>query len=228
MRGFVLLLAAGEGARVESAEPKAFLDVAGKPVIRRSFEAAIAAELVDGVVVAAPPGDERRIEALVPPAGDRSVVVVTGGPTRQASAALALAAVPDAIEAVLIHDAARALAPSALFDAVLRELDSCDAVVPARPVVDTIKEAADDEIVGTLDRSSLVAVETPQGVRAGVYRRAHERAAADGFLGTDDVSLVERLGVRVRVIPSLLPNPKITFPRDVVLAEALLGAEQSD
>jgi 2-C-methyl-D-erythritol 4-phosphate cytidylyltransferase len=152
---------------------------------------------------------------------------VTGGPTRQASAALALAAVPDDAEAVLIHDAARALAPSALFDAVLRELDSCDAVVPGRPVVDTIKQTEEGRVVATLDRSSLVAVETPQGIRADVYRRAHERAAADGSIATDDVSLVERLGVTVRVITSVMPNPKITHRLDVVLAEALLRSDPS-
>ena len=225
MRGIVLLLAAGEGARIGTDEPKAFLDVAGTPVIRRAFEAAMGAELVDGVVIAAPSGFERRIEALVPPDGSKSVSVVTGGATRQASAAAALAAAP-ATEAFLVHDAARALAPASLFDAVLRELDSCEAAVPARPVVDTIKVVDDGVVASTLDRASLVAVETPQGVRADLYRRAHEAAAADGYEGTDDVSLVERLGVAVRIVPSASPNPKITYAADVALAEAILGAER--
>jgi 2-C-methyl-D-erythritol 4-phosphate cytidylyltransferase len=151
---------------------------------------------------------------------------VSGGATRQASAAAALAAAPET-DAFLVHDAARALAPSSLFDAVLLELDTYEAACPARPVVDTIKESSDGEIVGTLDRSSLVAVETPQGIRAELYRRAHDSARADAFVGTDDVSLVERLGVKVRVVPSLGRNPKITHPLDVVVAEALLGAERS-
>jgi 2-C-methyl-D-erythritol 4-phosphate cytidylyltransferase len=225
LRGIVLLLAAGEGTRLGTSEPKAFLDVAGIPVIRRAFEAAMGAELVHGVVVASPPGHERRIESLVPPEGDKSVAVVTGGATRQASAAAAMAAAPPT-DAFLVHDAARALAPSSLFDAVLRELDSCEAACPARPVVDTIKEVSDGVVVSTLDRTSLVAVETPQGVRADLYRRAHEAAAADGYLGTDDVSLVERFGVAVKIVPSALANPKITYAADVALAEALLGAER--
>lgn len=222
MRGYVLLLAAGEGTRIGSTEPKAFLSVAGVPVIRRAFEAAMGAELVDGVIVAAPPGDERRISSLLPPDGAKSVAVVTGGSSRQASAAAALAAAPAEAEAFLVHDAARALAPSSLFDAVLRELDSCDAACPGRPVVDTIKEVSDGSVTSTPDRSRLVAVETPQGIRADVYRRAHASAAEDEFEGTDDVSLVERLGVAVRIVPSPAPNPKITYAADVALAEALL------
>jgi 2-C-methyl-D-erythritol 4-phosphate cytidylyltransferase len=225
MRGIVLLLAAGEGTRIGTGEPKAFLDVAGVPVIRRAFEAAMGAELVHGVVVAAPAGYERRVESLVPPEGDRSVTVVTGGSTRQASAAAALAAAP-ATDVFLVHDAARARAPASVLDAVRRELDNCEAACPGRPVVDTIKVVDDGFVSSTLDRTSLIAVETPQGVRADLYRRAHEAAVADGFVGTDDVSLVERLGVGVRIVPSVSPNPKITFAADVAFAEALLGAER--
>ena len=224
MRGIVLLLAAGEGTRLgeASSDPKAFLSVGGVPVIRRAFEAAMGAELVDGVIVAAPPGDERRVTSLLPPDAGRSVIVVGGGETRQASAAAALAAAPDDTAAFLVHDAARALAPSSLFDDVLRMLDSCEAACPARSVVDTIKVVERDVITSTLDRSALVAVETPQGVRADLYRRAHASAAEDGYLGTDDVSLVERLGVPVRIVRSVAPNPKITYPADVALAEVIL------
>lgn len=221
MRGIVLLLAAGEGSRLGNAEPKAFLDIAGVPVIRRSFEAAMGADLVDGVVIAGPHGFEKRVEALVPSDGSRPVVVVSGGATRQASAAAALAAAGPC-DAFLIHDAARALAPSSLFDAVLRELDTSEAACPAHAVVDTIKEVSDGVVASTLARSTLVAVETPQGVRADLYRRAHERASADGYEGTDDVSLVERLGVAVKIVPSPAPNPKITVAADVAFAEALL------
>jgi 2-C-methyl-D-erythritol 4-phosphate cytidylyltransferase len=221
LRGVVLLLAAGEGTRLGTSKPKAFLDLAGTPILRRAFEAIEGSELVDSVVVAAPEGFERRVESLVPGIS-KPVQVVTGGPTRQSSAAAALAVAP-ATDAFLIHDAARALAPSSLFDAVLRELDDCDAVCPARPVTDTIKEVDGATIVGTLDRSNLVAVETPQGVRAELYRRAHYAALADAFLGTDDLSLVERIGASVRIIPSADHNPKITHLSDVALAEALLA-----
>ncbi|MEX2393238.1 MAG: 2-C-methyl-D-erythritol 4-phosphate cytidylyltransferase, partial [Actinomycetota bacterium] len=113
-------------------------------------------------------------------------------------------------------------APASLFDACLRELDECDAVCPALPLKDTIKEIADAKIVRTVDRSTLVAAQTPQGFRAEVYRKAHEAALADGFDGTDDASLVERIGVTVRIIPGDDRNIKITTQHDADVASLLL------
>ncbi len=121
-----------------SGEPKAFLDLHGAPLIRHAFVAIEAAELVDAVVVAAPPAYERHIESLLP-ALAKPVRVVAGGSSRQASAAAALEGAGDA-NAILVHDAARPLAPPSLFDACLRELDECDAVCPALPLADTIKQ----------------------------------------------------------------------------------------
>ncbi len=205
-----------------SGEPKAFFDLHGAPLIRHAFVAIEAAELVDAVVVAAPPAYERHVESLLP-ALTKPVRVVAGGSSRQASAAAALEGVGDA-DAILVHDAARPLAPPSLFDACLRELDECDAVCPALPLADTIKQTESDHVTATLDRTHLVAAQTPQGFRADVYRRAHDAAAADGFVGTDDASLVERIGVAVRIIPGDDRNMKITTLHDVAIAEALLRA----
>ncbi len=213
----MLLLAAGEGTRLGEQGPKAFYELGGMTLLRRAFLAASGAELVDSIVIAAPKGRADRVASDV----GSDVVVVEGGETRQLSAASALAAAPHA-HAYLVHDAARALAPSSLFDAVLRALDGCDAVAPALPLSDTVKQIEDDRIVNTLDRSTLVAVQTPQGFRGDVYRRAHEAASQDGFDGTDDAALVERLGVTVRIIPGDDRNLKITTAHDVRVAEALL------
>jgi 2-C-methyl-D-erythritol 4-phosphate cytidylyltransferase len=151
------------------------------------------------------------------------VRIVVGGPTRQSSAAAALDAAGDA-DAFLVHDAARPLAPGALFDACLLELDGCDAVCPAVPVVDTIKETSDNVIVATVDRTKLVRAQTPQGFRADVYRKAHEAALADGFDGTDDAALVARIGVTVRIIGGDDRNIKITTQHDADVAALLLKA----
>jgi 2-C-methyl-D-erythritol 4-phosphate cytidylyltransferase len=220
MRGVVLLLAAGGGVRLDNDTPKAFVELCGVPILRRAAQAASGADLVDALVVAVPAGLEARADEVLRELG-KPVRVVAGGPTRQASAVAALVEAPEA-EAVAVHDAARALCPSTLFDVCLRELDDCEAVCPAVPVADTIKELSEDEITRTLDRTRLAAAQTPQTFRAEVYRRAHEAAARDGVDATDDAALVERLGVTVRIVPGDLGNLKITTEQDLAIAEALL------
>src|SRR5437763_496796 len=149
-------------------------------------------------------------------------VVVAGGDTRKASVAAALAAVPDGYEIVLVHGAARALAPTALVEAVAAAVrGGADAVIPVLPVIDTIKEVAAGTVVGTVDRSVLRAVQTPQGFRRAVLAAAHA-AAADEH--TDDAGLVEKLGVAVGTVPGHEAAFKITRPVDLVFAEALLAS----
>lgn len=220
MRGVVLLLAAGSGARLDDQEPKAFVQVAGISILRRAAASAAAAELVDRVVVAVPSGREDEAKQLLSGL-PKPVTVVAGGSERQASAAAALAAAGD-VDAVAVHDAARALCPPALFDLCLRELDTTEAVCPAVPASDTIKEVSGDIIVRTLDRRTLAAAQTPQTFRAEIYRRAHAEAERDGMIATDDCALVERIGATVRIVPGDDRNIKITTPRDLALAEALL------
>jgi 2-C-methyl-D-erythritol 4-phosphate cytidylyltransferase len=200
--------------------PKAYVELAGVPLVRRAAEGAAAASLVDRLIVAVPPGDEQRITTLLEGL-PKPAVVVAGGATRQASAANALDAVGDAV-AVAVHDAARALCPVELFDASLRALDDCEAVCVAVPVSDTIKDVSDDLVSRTLDRSTLFAAQTPQAFRTAVYVRAHEAAASDGVEATDDAALVERIGVPVRIIVGDVRNLKITTPEHVEIAEAML------
>jgi 2-C-methyl-D-erythritol 4-phosphate cytidylyltransferase len=181
---------------------------------------------VDDLVVAAPDGFVERVEEALTGVA-KPVRVVSGGATRQSSAAAALSAAV-AADAVIVHDAARALCAPELFDRCLDELDRGSAVCVATPVPDTIKEVRDGVVGATLDRSRLWAAQTPQAFRAAVYRRAHAAAVRDGIVATDDATLVERLGVRVRVITGDTTNIKITTAADLKIAEVLLGTLARD
>jgi 2-C-methyl-D-erythritol 4-phosphate cytidylyltransferase len=151
------------------------------------------------------------------PLADRSV---PGGATRSASVRAGLAAVPDSATVIVVHDAARPLAPDALFQAVIQAVvDGADAAIPAVPVHDTIRHVDG----GVVDRTALVAVQTPQAFRAAALRDAH----AAGGEATDDASLVEAAGGTVVLVPGNHHNLKITDPGDLRIAATLLeGAGQ--
>ncbi|GAA2389072.1 2-C-methyl-D-erythritol 4-phosphate cytidylyltransferase [Gordonia sihwensis NBRC 108236] len=197
--------------------PKAFVELDGVTLLELSASAARRSGVVDVIVVAAPPELLDRAAALVPDA-----VVVPGGAERSDSVRAGLAAVPDA-ELILVHDAARALTPPALFASVVTALrGGADAVVPGIAVADTLKRVDADGLVrDTPDRSELRAVQTPQGFTAQVLRRAHD-AQADA---TDDAGLVEALGIPVRVIPGDAMAFKVTTQFDLALARLITAQE---
>jgi 2-C-methyl-D-erythritol 4-phosphate cytidylyltransferase len=216
----VLVPAAGMGVRLGPGGPKALRLLAGEPLLVHAVREVASAPSVGCVVVAAPPDEVGFVEDLLSPVAE--VVVVAGGAIRQESVALALAAVPDRFEIILVHDAARALAPGTLVESVAAAVRAGrDAVIPVLPVVDTIKEvAATGTVVGTVDRSVLRAVQTPQGFRRATLAAAHASAADEH---TDDAGMVEKLGVRVHTVPGDELAFKITRPMDLVVAEALLS-----
>lgn len=216
----VLVPAAGMGVRLGPGAPKALRALAGQPLLVHALRRVAAARSVAAIVVAAPPADVIGVRAML--ASVAPVTVVPGGATRQESVAAALAAVPVGLEIILVHDAARALAPPGLVEAVAAAVrDGADAVIPVLPVVDTVKEvSADGLVIGTVDRSVLRSVQTPQGFRRAVLAEAHA-AASDAL--TDDAGLVEKLGVPVRCVPGSEFAMKITRPFDLALAEHLLA-----
>lgn len=200
-------MAAGAGERLGSARPKAFVELAGRPMLEWSAAALRTA------------GIEEVIRVV--PAGCDGVV---GGATRSESVRLGLAAVPLGCDAVVVHDAARPLVPPGLFTATLAALADADAAVAAARVTDTIREVT-EEGSRTLDRSRLWAIQTPQAFRRSVLERA--LAVDDDVLAsaTDDASLVERLGGRVVVVEAPASNFKVTTPHDLAVAEHLLGLD---
>jgi len=210
-----IVVAGGSGRRF--GDQKQFSMLGGRPVLEWAVEACRPCSA--GVVLVLPAGlddqDPHGADATVP-----------GGPTRADSVRCGLAAVPDSAEVIVVHDAARPLASPGLFNAVIEAVTGggADGAVPGVPPSDTIKEVdGAGNVTGTLNRSTLVAVQTPQAFRAGVLRRAHELA---GPGATDDAVLVEALGGRVRVVPGDPRNLKITAPDDLGAAERLLASRE--
>jgi 2-C-methyl-D-erythritol 4-phosphate cytidylyltransferase len=215
----VLVPAAGAGLRLGPGGPKALRLLAGEPLLVHTIRRVAAASSVRLIVVAAPAAEVEAVRELLAPVAP--VTVVAGGAERQESVSLALAAVPAEIGIVLVHDAARALTPPQLIESVAAAVrHGHPAVIPVLPVVDTIKEVGPGEaVLGTVDRSVLRSVQTPQGFRHDVLAAVHA-SAADAL--TDDAGLVEKAGLPVTCVPGSELAMKITRPLDLVLAEALL------
>jgi 2-C-methyl-D-erythritol 4-phosphate cytidylyltransferase len=215
------------GVRLGPGAPKALREIGGAPLLVHALRRLAAAPSVAAIVLAAPPDDVAAVAALARsavPAYAGTLTVVAGGATRQESVAAALAAAPPALDIVLVHDAARALAPPALVESVAAAVRRGQhAVIPVLPVVDTVKEVSRrDLVIGTVDRSALRIVQTPQGFRRGLLVKAHA-SAADSL--TDDAGLVEKIGGVVYCVPGSELAMKITRPFDLALAEHLLAVE---
>jgi 2-C-methyl-D-erythritol 4-phosphate cytidylyltransferase len=211
-----LVVAAGRGERLGTERPKAFVMLGGRPMVQWSIDALQAVDEVRRIVVALPPG-------VHAPAG---TLGVPGGAERSQSVRAALRAAGEDDDVVLVHDAARPLlTPEIVLDCLhALATHDCDAAIAAAPVTDTIKESDGDEVVRTLDRANLWAVQTPQAFDRGALERALDRDDAELAAATDDASLVERDGGTVRVVPAPRENLKVTTPLDLRLAELLLAA----
>jgi 2-C-methyl-D-erythritol 4-phosphate cytidylyltransferase len=221
MRGAVaIVLAAGSGDRLGAGSPKAFVGLGGRPMLARAVSSALACPEVELVVVTAPEGSEDLAHAIVEPLGSHAVV--TGGPSRHASVRAALAAVPPEAEAIVCHDAARALASPGLFGSVLAALPGWDGVVPVVPVPDTVKRVEGEVVVATEPRERLALAQTPQAFAAAVLRDVHARAEVAGEEFTDDAAALEWAGYRVRSVPGEPDNLKITTAEDLRRAEHLI------
>lgn len=216
-----LVPAAGQGVRLAAGMPKAFVPLRGRSLLWHCVQGLMASGCVDVVVIAVGAHHHNHARAAVAEAGD-GVQIVTGGASRSDSVRAALRSVPDA-EVVLVHDAARCLTPVSVIQAVARAvLAGQPAVVPVLTVVDTIKQVdSAGRVVGTLDRSALRVVQTPQGFAGDLLRRAHQESAGPV---TDDAGLVEALGVSVTTLPGHPHAFKITTPFDLAVAEVLAGA----
>lgn len=221
MSVYVVLVAAGEGRRLGSDRPKAFMALGGRPLLAESLERLERSDWIDSIVVVAPPGWEEPAillaeELVVSKVG----AVVTGGATRAESVRAGLAEVGSDAVAIVVHDAARPLVDDAVLGRVLGPLsEGWAGVVPGLPVADTVKRVAEDVVTETIDRADLVTVQTPQAFPAQILQAAY---AGDFTGATDCAALVERSGGRIRVVegdPRLL---KVTTPDDLQRVESWL------
>lgn len=216
-----IILAGGSGSRMGADRNKVLLELRGEPVIVRSVKAF--AGIVDGVVLVSREEDIPAMEAAMAAHG-LPVTIVPGGDSRQASVWNGLCALPKDCTHVLIHDGARCMVDEATIRRCMASVEECGTGVAAMPAIDTIKQVDADEVVtATPDRTNLRTVQTPQGFTVDLIRKAHKAAQADGFLGTDDASLVERLGLPVRLILGDRKNIKLTTPEDMKMADAFLA-----
>lgn len=217
----VVVVAAGSGRRLGADVPKAFVTVGGRPLLEYAVRSALAARPAVVVVVAPATHLDEATMVVEPLSRERGipVQVVPGGQERGDSVLAGVRWLPEECEIVLVHDAARAFAPTELFLRVAGAVDAGrPAIVPGLPVVDTVKVVDGSLVTATLDRQTLRIIQTPQGFRRESLLAAH---AAHGSLATDDAGLIERLGLPVHVVDGHPDAVKITTGEDLLRAERL-------
>lgn len=217
---YAIVLAGGSGSRMGAGCNKVLLPLCGEPVIVRSVRAF--SDHADGVILVSRPEDMDDMRAAMDAAG-LQLKIVPGGDTRQASVWQGLCALPQNCDYVMIHDGARCLVDADTIRRCKASVEAHGTGVAAVDVVDTIKRVDCDSVVlDTPERASLRAVQTPQGFRVDLICRAHQEALAAGYLGTDDASLVERMGCPVHLTLGNRRNIKLTTPEDMNMAEGFL------
>jgi 2-C-methyl-D-erythritol 4-phosphate cytidylyltransferase len=219
----VILLAAGAGRRLGTAEPKALLPIGGRPMLAVAAATAVASPSVGGLVVTFPVGWEGRARACVEDL-DVSARFVEGGDSRQASVGAALAEVPGQVDVVAVHDAARPFASPELFALVIQAVaEGADGAVPVVAVTDTVLRVRGALVEGAEAREELALGQTPQAFRTSVLREAHAKAETAGASFTDDASMLRWAGFEVRAIPGDPANVKITTLADLAQADRRMG-----
>lgn len=235
MKVMVIIPAAGLGTRMappslDKGKSKQFTELNGTPILIHTLRKFAASAAVSEIYIALRPGEIPEFRARLEKEGDilhKRVELVEGGEHRQQSVANALAAISGAPEdIVLVHDAVRPFVSEQIIGEVVQAAQKYGAAIAGMPAVDTVKQvdrtAEGAVITATIPRERVVMAQTPQGFRYGVLKKAFDEAAADGFLGTDEASLIERAGGEVAVVMGSSRNIKITTPSDMELAEFFL------
>jgi 2-C-methyl-D-erythritol 4-phosphate cytidylyltransferase len=227
MSVLAIIPAAGVGLRMGGETPKQFLSLEGVPIFVHTLRKFVAAEAVREIILGLRPEDmDRAASEVARERFEKPVRVVEGGASRQETVARALAEAPPETEIVLVHDAVRPFIDLHLIQRVTEAARKDGAAILGIPSVDTVKQVERQMILGTIPRERIVLAQTPQAFRFEIIKEAFERAEADGFVGTDEASLVERLGLSVAVIMGSDRNIKITKPSDLPLARLYIAQEK--
>lgn len=210
----LVLAAAGTGSRFGSDIPKQFLPLEGRPLYLHALEPF--SSFFEVAVLVLPQGWQEEVETQVQSLSYRErLILEIGGPQRQDSVFQGLKRLGEGIRIVLVHDAARPFVSTDLISSVIEQTRQHEACVPVLPVADTLKEVSDGRVVRSLDRKGLNLVQTPQGFEINLLKRAFQQAIQDGFYGTDEATLVERLGSPVHVVAGERSNLKVTSREDL-------------
>jgi 2-C-methyl-D-erythritol 4-phosphate cytidylyltransferase len=226
MSVLAIIPAAGTGVRMGSGTPKQFLSLEGVSIFIHTLRKFVRSDVIDSIDLGVRPDDMERVRGDLAhePLG-KPVTVVAGGPTRQETVERVLAAAPSDTEVVVVHDAVRPFISLELIGRVVEAARKDGAAILGIPSIDTVKQVERQLIMGTIPRERIVLAQTPQAFRYPLLRDAFANARQEGFMGTDESSLVERLGVNVTVLMGSDRNIKITKPSDLPLARLYLAQE---
>src|SRR5215467_2547949 len=226
MKVGAIIAAAGFGRRMKADRPKQLLALNGAPSIIHTIRKFDASPLIDYIIVTAPRESVQEVRDLVKSASLRKIVlVVEGGERRQDSVAAGLAHLQPGTEIVAVHDGVRPFVPAEDIENVVKQAQRTGAAILGVPIVETVKQVEKDLVELTLTREHLVLAQTPQVFRTDILKEAFDRARQDEYYGTDESSLVERLGRPIAVVRGSERNIKITRPTDLTLARAFLEEE---
>lgn len=227
MSVLAIIPAAGVGVRMGGATPKQFLSLEGVPIFVHTLRKFNASDAIDEIILSLRAEDMARAQTDVEREHfAKPVRLVAGGATRQETVARALAETPPATEIVVVHDAVRPFIELPMIQRVVEAARKDGAAILGIPSVDTVKQVERQTILGTIPRERIVLAQTPQAFRYSIIQEAFARAAADGFNGTDESSLAERLGHNVTVLMGSDRNIKITKPSDLPLARLYIAQER--
>lgn len=219
----VIIPAAGQGKRMGAGKNKLLLTLEGVPVLIHTLKVFEADAECSGIILPIHPDDEAEFKLLLKDYGIHKVSsLIIGGKERQDSVYNGLKALGSFNGVVLVHDAARPFIKAETIHALVEAASKEGGAIVAVPVKDTIKKAVNSQVIETVERSSLWAVQTPQAFRVSILLEAHNKAASEQFTGTDESSLVERLPHPVAIIEGDYDNIKLTTPEDLYFAEAIL------